>query len=156
MPVTPVFLLAYPDGCTKGETVIDPRNGEIIVQVPPLSVKKLYLEERALIDLVAAERMEGRRVLVYATHTGTRDITGWMDDILTRHRFRVAVMRADAVAPENREAWVANVERGRGENGWADGLTAGAVRAGLDHPRKTSVERLLEPGLAASIAARRN
>ena len=102
MPVTPLFLLAYPDGCTKGETVIDPRNGEIIVQVPPLSVKKLYLKERALIDLVAAERLEGRRVLVYATHTGTRDITGWMDDILTRHRFRVAVMRADAVAPENR------------------------------------------------------
>ena len=28
-------------------------------------------------DLVAAERMEGRRVLVYATHTGSRDITEW-------------------------------------------------------------------------------
>ena len=65
---------------------------------------------------MAAERMEGRRVLVYATHTGTRDITGWMDDILTRHGFRVAVMRADAVVPENREAWVTNVERGGGEN----------------------------------------
>ena len=26
-------------------------------------------------DLVAAERMAGRWVLVYATHTGTRDIT---------------------------------------------------------------------------------
>ena len=72
---------------------------------------------------MAAERMEGRRVLVYATHTGTRDITGWMDDILTRHGFRVAAMRADAVVPENREAWVTNVERGGGENGWADGLT---------------------------------
>ena len=108
MPVTPLFLLAYPDGCTKGETVIDPRNGDIIVQVPPLSVKKLYLEESALIDLVAAERMEGRRVLVYATHTGTRDITGRMEDILTRHGFRVAVMKADAVAPNRREAWVAD------------------------------------------------
>ena len=126
------------------------------MQVPPLSVKKLYLEESALIDLVAAERMEGRRVLVYATHTGTRDITGWMDNILTGHGFRVAVMRADAVAPENREAWVANVERGGGENGWAGGLTGGAVRPGLNPPRKTSVERLLEPGLAASIAGRRN
>ena len=29
-----------------------------------------------------------------------------MDDILTRHGFRVAVMKADAVAPERREAWV--------------------------------------------------
>ncbi len=52
--------------------------------------------------------MEGRRVLVYATHTGTRDITKRMDDILTRHGFRVAVMKADAVAPERREAWVAD------------------------------------------------
>ena len=64
-------LLAYPDGCTKGETVFDPRSGDVIVQVPPLSESKLYPKEQALIDLVAAERMEGRRVLVYVTHTGT-------------------------------------------------------------------------------------
>ena len=91
-------LLAYPDGCTRGETVFDPRTGDVIVQVPPLSEEKLYPKEKALIDLVAAERLEGRRVLVYVTHTGTRDITGRMDDILTRHGFRVAVMKADAVA----------------------------------------------------------
>ena len=47
-------------------------------------------------------------MLVYVTHTGTRDITGRMDDILTRHGFRVAVMKADAVAPDRREAWVAD------------------------------------------------
>ena len=101
-------LLAYPDGCTRGETVFDPRTGDVIVQVPPLSEEKLYPKEKALIDLVAAERLEGRRVLVYVTHTGTRDITGRMDDILTRHGFRVAVMKADAVAPNRREAWVAD------------------------------------------------
>ena len=101
-------LLAYPDGCTKGETVFDPRSGDVIVQVPPLSESKLYPKEQALIDLVAAERMEGRRVLVYVTHTWTRDITGRMDDILTRHGFRVAVMKADAVAPNKREKWVAD------------------------------------------------
>ena len=100
-------LLAYPDGCTRGETVFDPRSGEVIVQVPPLSGERLFPKEKSLLDLVAAERMEGRRVLVYATHTGTRDITGRMDDILTRHGFRVAVMKADAVAPDRREAWVA-------------------------------------------------
>ena len=64
-------------------------------------------------DLVAAERMAGRRVLVYVTHTGTRDVTERMEDILTRHGFRVAVMKADAVAPDRREAWVAEkVEQG--------------------------------------------
>ena len=101
-------LLAYPDGCTKGETVFDPTTGDVIVQVPPLSGERLYPKEKALVDLVAAERLAGRRVLVYVTHTGTRDITGRMDDILTRHGFRVAVMKADAVAPDKREAWVAD------------------------------------------------
>ena len=108
-------LLAYPDGCTRGETVFDPRTGDVIVHVPPLSEDKLYPKEKALIDLVAAERMAGRRVLVYVTHTGTRDVTERMDDILTRHGFRVAVMKADAVAPEKREAWVADrVKQGIG------------------------------------------
>ena len=44
---------------------------------------KLYPKEKALTDLVAAERMEGRRVLV-------------------------PVMKAGTVAPERREAWVAD------------------------------------------------
>ncbi len=101
-------LLAFPDGCTRGETVFDPETGEVLAQVPPLSEERLYPKERALLDLVAAERMEGQRVLVYVTHTGTRDITGRMDDILTQHGFRVAVMKADAVAPDRREAWVAD------------------------------------------------
>ena len=101
-------LLAYPDGCTRGETVFDPESGDVIVQVPPLSEEKLYPKEKALVDLVAKERMEGRRVLVYVTHTGTRDITGRMDEILTRHGFRVTVMKADAVAPDKREKWVAD------------------------------------------------
>ena len=99
-------LLAYPDGCTRGETVFDPESEDVLVQVPPLSEEKLYPKEKALLDMVAAERLEGRRVLVYATHTGTRDITERMSDILTRHGFRAAVMKADAVAPDRREAWV--------------------------------------------------
>ena len=106
-------LLAYPDGCTRGETVFDPESEDVLVQVPPLSEEKLYPKETALLDLVAAERMDGRRVLVYATHTGTRDITERMSGILTRHGFRAAVMKADAVAPDRREVWVAQqVEKG--------------------------------------------
>ena len=100
-------LLAYPDGCTRGETVFDPETEDVLVQVPPLSEERLYPKERALVDLVAAERLAGRRVLVYVTHTGTRDITGRMEEFLGRHGFNVAVMKADAVPPERREAWVA-------------------------------------------------
>ena len=67
------------------------------MQVPPLGEERLYPKEKALIDMVAAERMEGRRVLVYATHTGTRNITERMDDMLTRHGFRAAATQADKV-----------------------------------------------------------
>ena len=108
-------LLAYPDGCTRGETVLDPESDEenILVQLPPLTEDKLYPKEQALVELVAQERMAGRRVLVYATHTGTRDITGRMQPFLTKNGFRSAVMKADAVAPDKREAWVAKqVEQG--------------------------------------------
>ena len=84
-----------------------PPRASMLIQVPPLAEDRVYPKEKALLDLVAAERMAGRRVLVYATHTGTRDITGRMDDMLTRHGFKVAVMKADSVAPERREAWVA-------------------------------------------------
>ena len=100
-------LLAYPDGCTRGETVFDPETENVLVQIPPLAEEKLYPKEQALVDLVARERMSGRRVLVYVTHTGTRDITGRMQAFLTRHGFRAAVMKADQVAPDKREAWVA-------------------------------------------------
>ena len=99
-------LLAYPDGCTRGETVFDPQTGNILVQAPPLAEDKLYPKEQSLVDLVTAERLAGRKVLVYATHTGTRDITERMDKFLTRHGFRVAVLKADTVAPDRREAWV--------------------------------------------------
>ena len=45
---------AYPDGCTRGETVFDPGSGDVIVQVPPLSEEKLQSslagEEEYLVD----------------------------------------------------------------------------------------------------------
>ena len=99
-------LLAYPDGCTRGETVFDPQTGNVLVQMPPLAEDKLYPKEQALVDLVAAERLAGRKVLVFATHTGTRDITERMEQFLTQHGFRVAVLKADTVAPDGRESWV--------------------------------------------------
>ena len=55
-------LPAYPDGCTRGETVFDPETENVLVQIPPLDSDKLYPKEQALVDLVARERMSGRRV----------------------------------------------------------------------------------------------
>lgn len=74
-------LLAYPDGCTRGETVIDPvvdATGQrrVIVDLPPLDPQTTYPKEQALIDLIREEKRRGRRTLVYTTHTDTRDLTG--------------------------------------------------------------------------------
>ena len=54
-----------------------------------------------------------------------------MDGILSRHGFRVAVMKADAVAPKRREAWVAE-----------------QMEKGIDVP-ETGADRL-RPGPSAS------
>ena len=61
----PPDLLAFPDGRNNGETVLDPETGEVPAQVPPDSEERLYPKDKALIDLVAGERIEGHRVGVY-------------------------------------------------------------------------------------------
>ncbi|GMV85105.1 MAG: hypothetical protein AMXMBFR80_09620 [Dehalococcoidia bacterium] len=106
-------LLAYPDACTKGEQVIDPGSGEVIAAVPPLPEVHRYPKEQALLDLVEAEKHEGRRVLVYVTHTASRDITSRLESVLQEAGHRVANLKADTVPPERREDWVAQrVEAG--------------------------------------------
>jgi hypothetical protein len=105
-------LLSYPDGCTREETVLDPRTNTVIAHAPALPEEWLYPMERALIELVRRERGRGRRVLVYATHTNLRDITSRLAGILEREGIRVAVLKADTVAAERREEWVARQVRG--------------------------------------------
>ena len=106
-------LLAYPDGATKGETVHDPETRRLIADVPPLSTDRTYPKERQLLDLVKAERDMGRRVLVYVTHTDTRDITGRLAAFLERDGHRTSVLKAASPRPEDREKWIAEqVARG--------------------------------------------
>ena len=100
-------LLAYPDACTKGEQVIDPASGEMIAAVPPLPPDRHYPKEEALLELVEHERKLGRRVLVYITHTASRDISGRLESVLGAAGHRIASLKADTVAPERREEWVA-------------------------------------------------
>ncbi|MEZ4479942.1 MAG: hypothetical protein R3B97_02160 [Dehalococcoidia bacterium] len=100
-------LLAYPDACTKGEQVIDPGSGEVIAAVPPLRSDRHYPKEEALLEVVESERRLGRRVLVYITHTASRDISTRLESVLGVAGHRVASLKADTVAPERREEWVA-------------------------------------------------
>ena len=100
-------LLAYPDGSTKGEVVHDPETGALIAAVPPLSEERTYPKEKQLLDLIRSEKDLGRRVLVYVTHTDTRDITGRLAAFLERDGHRTAVLKAGTPKPEDREKWIA-------------------------------------------------
>ena len=99
-------LMSFPDGCTLGEEVVDPEDGSTIARIPPLPGDVTYPKEQALIDLVKEEKQAGRRVLVYATHTDTRDITPRLEEFLSREGVRTAVLKSDTVNPEAREDWV--------------------------------------------------
>ena len=138
-----------------------PGAGDIIVQVPP-PVRGEALPEGARRSSTwwPPSGWKGRRVLVYVTHTGTRDITGRMDDILTRHGFRVAVMKADAVAPNKQ----GEVGRRQGEGGHRRPHLP--PQAGADGPRpdrlpddlsgtKRIIQRLRRPAGVAAVVAHR-
>ncbi len=71
----------------------------------PEDPETTYPKEQSLIDTVKAERSQGRRVLVYATHTDQRDITPRLRQVLEREGLTVAVMKA-TVKAEKREAWI--------------------------------------------------
>ncbi len=107
-------LLSYPDGCTQGESVVDPATRELVVELPPLDDSVTYPKEQALIDLVREERSQGRRVLVYITHTGVRDMTVRTQKLLQQEGFSAEILRADTTAKTSqRERWIAErVEQG--------------------------------------------
>lgn len=100
-------LLAYPDACTRDETVLDPLTGNVIAQAPALPEDCLYPKERALVDLALRERSRGRRLLVYITHTERRDLSPRLRTVLEQAGLTVAVLKSDTVAADRREEWLA-------------------------------------------------
>ena len=105
-------LLAWPDCCFRAETVIHPRTRHKLAFVPSVfsnddgdSTIELSPKEHALVEQCLAEKAQNRKVLVYATYTGTRDITGRLKLILEQSGVKTAVLKAN-VSPEKREDWI--------------------------------------------------
>ncbi len=100
-------LLAYPDGCRIEETVTLERGGveEVIASAPALVIDLLPKEER-LLEILAAERKEGRKAAIFLEHTGTRDLLPTLEERLRKNGFAPLVLRGQAVKPENREDWL--------------------------------------------------
>ena len=100
-------LLAYPDGCRFGERVYLERGGveELIASAPALEINLLAKEKR-LLEILATERKQGRKVAVFLEHTGTRDLVPTLVDKLHQLGFSPLVLRGQAVKPEQREDWL--------------------------------------------------
>lgn len=98
-------LLCYPDAATsREETVLDPDSREPIAYAPRLD--GALPKEVELLGICRQEQDQGRRVLVYATFTGTRDITPRLRSLLSHAGFRTTVLKG-SVKPAEREAWIA-------------------------------------------------
>lgn len=108
-------LLAYPDGCRVEEQVTLEQNGieEIVGSAQALDIDLLPKEER-LLEILAAEKKQERKVAVFLEHTGTRDLLPTLEEKLMENGFSPLIMRSQGVKPENREEWLKdNLATGR-------------------------------------------
>lgn len=106
-------LLAWPDTCFRDELVRHPRTKQQLAFVPALmNDTEASPKERELLRICRAEKARGRRTLVYATYTGTRDTTTRLKNFLEKEGFKAAVLRA-SVDASKREDWLFDqIDRG--------------------------------------------
>jgi Lhr-like helicase len=62
-------------------------------------------KEQALLDLIGRELGQRRKVLVYAQHTDSRDVTARLVRLLAERTIKAAVLHS-SVEAKGREAWV--------------------------------------------------
>jgi SNF2 family DNA or RNA helicase len=98
-------LLAYPDGCRRGEAVIHPHTGQFVAGADPIEAALLPKEEK-LLDLVQTEVSLGRKCLVCLEHTGTRDLIPTLADRLENVGINPLILRAGNPPVAEREKWI--------------------------------------------------
>lgn len=103
-------MLSLPDAPWRGEIVRNPDTGETIATIEPLDPSTVYPKEEKLVEILLAEKAAGRKALVYVTHTGTRDITGRLQSVLSARGIRTATLSA-SVPPRKREEWLSQAAR---------------------------------------------
>ena len=99
------LLLTWPENGWNADCLLDRDTGLPIVAMPTLDPDVNYPKERELVEIIKGEIVEGRKALVYCTHTNRRDVTGRVQAILTDAGIRTAVM-TQAVAPRERLNWM--------------------------------------------------
>lgn len=122
-------LLSYPDRPWGFEPVIHPVTGDVVVVPDDLDQDLLYPKEERLVQLVREAKARGRRVFVYVTYTGTRDVAGRLAGVLEKAGIGTAVLRAGLPEPAGREKWIQDRIK---EGAWCVVANADLVKTGLD------------------------
>ena len=100
-------LLSCQELCFMDELVVDPGNGNVVVDEPGLPYDVVRPKEAALIEIVRNELAHGRRVMVFVTHSQERDVQPRLRDILRVEGFKAEIM--PGVDAEKREARIAKM-----------------------------------------------
>lgn len=99
-------LLAWPDCAFRSELVYHPRTRALLASAPIIFGEMVPSpKEHELIEICKAERLRGRKVLVYSCYTGTRDTTSRLKMLLEAEGFKTAVLRSSVQAAK-REDWL--------------------------------------------------
>lgn len=98
-------LLAYPDGCRRGETVHHPHTGEYVAGAPAIESSLLPKEEK-LLEIIQSEVSQGRKCLVCLEHTGRRDLIPTLVERLEKVGISPLVLRADNPPVAKRESYI--------------------------------------------------
>lgn len=107
------WSLGRPNSCFRDEQVKkrwydedgEVENVELLYELPAICDIQLSPKERWLVDFVRSEAQQGRRVIVYARQTGTRDIQPQLLQILTDAGLRAEVLTS-SVSTRKREKWL--------------------------------------------------
>ena len=99
------LLLTWPENGWDQDCLQDRETGETLLAMPTLDPERLYPKERELIDIIKMERAQGRKVLVYCTHTNRRDTTRRVRELLGQHGI-TAITMAQNIPPRNRLDWL--------------------------------------------------
>jgi len=97
-------LLCYPEQPWTGEIVRN-KKGEAVAIARKCPEDRVYPKEQELIEIINQEKAEGRKVLVYCSHTDRRDMTERLRGLLEKNRIRAEVLPA-SVEAERREDWI--------------------------------------------------
>lgn len=96
--------IQVPDTTWQEEAVMDDLGAARFFPLPP---SYRHAKERRLLEVVEEERRRGRRAIVYVQGTDKRDQLARLEALFRERGIKAALLRADRVKPEEREAWVA-------------------------------------------------